>query len=223
MLSLFLALASAITLAIAKPQGYSSQAPLARNQIGSLLSSATDLLRQQDQFQGLPSPTRDLVDEIVSSTQELAQSEQNSPAMREQALDIVGAAFQLLQEQDQYKDMPPEQRTAVDSILSSLQQLLATAPAQETPQAQYPQVQSSQNLPPQIARGISSLVNSAFDLVQRDPQYQAAPPAAKGISDGILSSVQQGLNRATGASAAPPSLYGYSYQYPRFRYVVYSK
>ena len=49
----------------------------------------------------------------------------------EQALDIVGAAFQLLQEQDQYKDMPPEQRTAVDSILSSLQQLLATAPAQE--------------------------------------------------------------------------------------------
>ena len=60
------------------------QAPLARNQIGSLLSSATDLLRQQDQFQGLPSPTRDLVDEIVSSTQELAQSEQNSPAMREQ-------------------------------------------------------------------------------------------------------------------------------------------
>ena len=58
--------------------------PQARAQIGSLISSATDLLRQQGQFQDLPSPTRDLLDQIVSGTQQIAASEPNSPAAREQ-------------------------------------------------------------------------------------------------------------------------------------------
>ena len=47
-----------------------------------------------------------------------------------QALDILGASFQLIQEQPQYQAIPDEQRAAVDSMLSSLQELLATAPAQ---------------------------------------------------------------------------------------------
>ena len=40
-------------------------------------------------------------------------------------------------------------------------------PQAQFPQIQLPQIQSQQNLPPQIASGISNLVNSAFDLVQQ--------------------------------------------------------
>ena len=47
-----------------------------------------------------------------------------------QGLDIVGAAFKLLQEQPEYKAIPDEQKTAVDSMISSLQQLMAVAPSQ---------------------------------------------------------------------------------------------
>ena len=43
---------------------------------------------------------------------------------------MVGAAFKLLQEQPEYKAIPDEQKTAVDSMISSLQQLMAVAPAQ---------------------------------------------------------------------------------------------
>ena len=60
--------------------------PQIRAQIGSLISSANDLLRTQDNYQSLPGPTMNLIDQLMSSTQQIAQSEPNSPMAREKVI-----------------------------------------------------------------------------------------------------------------------------------------
>ena len=68
--------------------------PQIRAQIGSLISSATDLLRTQDNYQSLPGPTMNLIDQLMSSTQQIAQSEPNSPMVREKVILLDAGTWQ---------------------------------------------------------------------------------------------------------------------------------